>query len=133
MVCTGHRQEAWPEGDRRDIDDTKIPLALVEGATENATVVGNLLVGLRERGLDTTRPILVMIDGAKARRAVLDVFDHPRHPTLPTPQAPQRHRPAPGCAGLDFPHATQAIRITRRVRPLTGRKWRTVTAYAVTN
>ncbi|HYS35532.1 MAG TPA: ISAs1 family transposase, partial [Pseudonocardiaceae bacterium] len=36
-------------------------------------------------------------------------------------------------AGLDFPHATQAIRITRRVRPLTGRKWRTVTVYAVTN
>ena len=25
-------------------------------------------------------------------------------------------------AGLDFPHATQAIRITRRVRPLTGHK-----------
>jgi predicted transposase YbfD/YdcC len=36
-------------------------------------------------------------------------------------------------AGLDFPHATQAIRITRRVRPLTGRRWRTVTAYAVTS
>jgi predicted transposase YbfD/YdcC len=36
-------------------------------------------------------------------------------------------------AGLDFPHATQAIRITRRVRPLTGRKWRTVTVYAVTS
>jgi predicted transposase YbfD/YdcC len=36
-------------------------------------------------------------------------------------------------AGLDFPHATQAIRITRRVRPLTGRRWRTVTVYAVTN
>jgi hypothetical protein len=36
-------------------------------------------------------------------------------------------------AGLDFPHATQAIRITRRVRPLTGHKWRTVTVYAVTN
>ena len=36
-------------------------------------------------------------------------------------------------AGLDFPHATQAIRITRRVRPLTGRKWRTVTVYAITN
>jgi putative transposase len=60
------------------IDGTKIPLALAEGATENATVVGDLLVGLRERGLDTTRPILVVIDGAKAlRRAVLDVFDHP--------------------------------------------------------
>jgi transposase-like protein len=60
------------------IDGTKIPLALAEGATENATVVGDLLVGVRERGLDTSRPILVVIDGAKAlRRAVLDVFDHP--------------------------------------------------------
>jgi predicted transposase YbfD/YdcC len=36
-------------------------------------------------------------------------------------------------AGLDFPHATQALRITRRVRPLTGRRWRTVTAYAGNN
>jgi predicted transposase YbfD/YdcC len=36
-------------------------------------------------------------------------------------------------AGLDFPHAIQAIRITRRVRPLTGRRWRTVTVYAVTS
>jgi predicted transposase YbfD/YdcC len=36
-------------------------------------------------------------------------------------------------AGLDFPHATQALRITRRVRPLAGRRWRTVTVYAVTN
>jgi hypothetical protein len=60
------------------LDGTKIPLALAEGATENATVVGELLVGLRERGLEVTRPILVVIDGAKAlRRAVLDVFDHP--------------------------------------------------------
>jgi predicted transposase YbfD/YdcC len=36
-------------------------------------------------------------------------------------------------AGLDFPHATQAIRLTRRVRPLAGRRWRTVTVYAVTS
>ena len=36
-------------------------------------------------------------------------------------------------AGLDFPHATQALRITRRVRSLAGRRWRTVTVYAVTN
>jgi putative transposase len=60
------------------IDGTKIPLGLAEGATENTSVVTDLLAGLRERGLDTTRPILVVIDGAKAlRRAVLDVFDHP--------------------------------------------------------
>jgi putative transposase len=60
------------------IDGTKIPLALAEGATENATVVGDLLAGLRERGLEVTRPILVVLDGAKAlRRAVTEVFDHP--------------------------------------------------------
>jgi putative transposase len=34
------------------IDGTKIPLALAQGATENSTVVTDLLVGLRERGLD---------------------------------------------------------------------------------
>jgi transposase-like protein len=60
------------------IDGTKVPLGLAEGATENATVVGDLLAGLRERGLEVTRPILVVIDGAKAlRRAVTEVFDHP--------------------------------------------------------
>ena len=60
------------------IDGTKIPLALAEGATENTSVVTEVLAGLRDRGLGTTRPILVVIDGAKAlRRAVLDVFDHP--------------------------------------------------------
>jgi putative transposase len=60
------------------IDGTKVPLGLAEGATENATVVRDLLAGLRERGLDVTQPILVVIDGAKAlRRAVEDVFDRP--------------------------------------------------------
>ena len=61
-----------------DIDGVKHPLSLVEGSTENATLVTELLVGLRERGLHVTRPILVVIDGSKAlRRAVVDVFDHP--------------------------------------------------------
>jgi transposase-like protein len=60
------------------IDGTKVPLALAEGATENATVTRDLLAGLRHRGLEVTRPILVVIDGAKALgRAVTDVFDHP--------------------------------------------------------
>jgi predicted transposase YbfD/YdcC len=37
--------------------------------------------------------------------------------------------------GLDFPHAAQAIQITRRVRDLNAnpRRWRTVTVYAVTS
>jgi putative transposase len=60
------------------IDGTKHPLALVEGSTENATLVTDLIVGLRERGLDVTRPILAVLDGSKAlRRSVLDVFDRP--------------------------------------------------------
>ena len=61
-----------------DITGKKHPLAVVEGSTENATLVRDLLVGLRERGLDVTKPVLVVLDGAKAlRRAVTDVFDHP--------------------------------------------------------
>ena len=60
------------------IDGVKHPLALVEGSTENATLVTDLLVDLRERGLDVTRPMLVGLDGSKAlRKAVLDVLDHP--------------------------------------------------------
>jgi putative transposase len=60
------------------IDGTKHPLALAEGSTENATLVTDLLVGLRERGLDVTRPLLVVIDGSKAlSSAVKAVFDHP--------------------------------------------------------
>jgi transposase-like protein len=40
------------------IDGVKHPLALVEGSTENTTLVRGLLVGLRDRGLDLTKPIL---------------------------------------------------------------------------
>lgn len=61
-----------------DTDGVKHPLGVAEGDTENATLVGGLLVGLRERGLDVTRPILCVLDGAKAlSSAVKAVFDHP--------------------------------------------------------
>ena len=57
-----------------DIDGVKHPLSL----RARATLVTELIVGLRERGLDVTRPILAVLDGSKAlRRAVLDVFDRP--------------------------------------------------------
>ena len=60
------------------LDGVKHPLGLVEGSTENTSVVTDLLTGLRDRGLDTTRPIFVGIDGGKAlRAAVVKVFDHP--------------------------------------------------------
>ncbi len=60
------------------IDGTKVPLGLVEGSTENATVVKALLTDLRDRGLDVCRPVLVVIDGAKAlAAAVREIFDRP--------------------------------------------------------
>jgi putative transposase len=60
------------------IDGTKHPLAVMEGSTENTTLVTDLLVGPRDRGLAVTRPILVVIDGAKALAAAAKaVFDHP--------------------------------------------------------
>jgi putative transposase len=43
-------------------DGTKVPLGLAEGATENASVVTDLLAGLRERGLEVTA------DPGRARR-----------------------------------------------------------------
>jgi transposase-like protein len=61
-----------------DGEGTKHPLALVEGSTENTTLVRGLLTGLRERGLDTTRPVLAVLDGSKALAAgVREVFDRP--------------------------------------------------------
>jgi transposase-like protein len=50
-------------------------LGLWHGATENSTVARALLADLRERGLDTERALLVVIDGAKALyKAVKEVF-----------------------------------------------------------
>jgi hypothetical protein len=60
------------------LDGTKHPLGVEEGATENAAVVTDLITGLRDRGLDVTKPVLAVLDGAKAlSRAVKDVFDKP--------------------------------------------------------
>jgi putative transposase len=60
------------------IDGVKHPLAVVEGSTENATLVTDLLVGLRGRawtsparcssGSTVRRPL---------RKAMVDVLDHP--------------------------------------------------------
>ena len=50
-------------------------LGLREGATENAAAVRTLLADLVERGLDTNRALLIVIDGAKAlHQAVVEVF-----------------------------------------------------------
>lgn len=50
-------------------------LGLWHGATENSTVVRELLADLRERGLDTEAAILVVLDGSKAlHKGAKDVF-----------------------------------------------------------
>jgi putative transposase len=60
------------------VDGTKHPLGVEEGSTENAAVVTDLITGLRDRGLDTSKPILAVLDGAKAlSKAVKDVFGKP--------------------------------------------------------
>src|SRR5258705_6843190 len=100
-----------------DIEGNKHPLALVEGSTENATLVTGLLVDLRERGLDVTRPMLVGLDGSKAlRKAVVDVLDPPviqrcqlqkiRNVKDPLPQ---RLRSSVGRKMTDAYHAASAL------------------------
>ena len=54
-----------------DAEGRKHPLGLWEGSTENKTVCQALLNNLVERGLDTERPLLAVIDGGKAIRSAL--------------------------------------------------------------
>lgn len=100
-----------------DVDGVKHPLSLVGGSTENATLVRELLVGLRERGLDVTRPILVVIDGAKAlHRGVCDVFDHPVIARCQLHKRQKRRRPPAEKAALGRGQA-DARGLPRRDRP----------------
>ena len=52
-------------------DGRKTILGIRQGATENATVVGELLGDLVERGLDFTAPRLYILDGGKALTAAV--------------------------------------------------------------
>ena len=58
-----------------DQEGRKHVLGLWHGATENSTLVRELLADLRERGLDTEAAILVVLDGSKAlHKGVKEVF-----------------------------------------------------------
>jgi transposase-like protein len=52
-------------------DGTKRILGLLQGATENAEVCTALLEELRERGLDTSKRTLLVLDGSKALHAAV--------------------------------------------------------------
>jgi transposase-like protein len=55
-------------------DGRKTILGIRQGATENATVVGELLGDLVERGLDFTEPRLYVLDGGKALTAAVKKY-----------------------------------------------------------
>lgn len=55
-----------------DEEGCKHLLGLSSGATENARVVGDLLQGLIERGVDPAKQYLFVIDGSKALRAAIE-------------------------------------------------------------
>lgn len=55
-------------------DGRKVILGLRQGATENATVVGELLGDLVNRGLDFTQPRLYVLDGGKALSAAVKKY-----------------------------------------------------------
>jgi transposase-like protein len=55
-------------------DGRKTILGIRQGATENATVVGELLGDLMNRGLDFTEPRLYVLDGGKALTAAVKKY-----------------------------------------------------------
>ena len=58
-----------------DCDGRKHMLGIIEGGSENTTVVKGLLDDLIGRGLDPSRPRLYVLDGGKAlHKGVTDVF-----------------------------------------------------------
>jgi transposase-like protein len=54
------------------VEGTKCVLGLRQGATENTQVCAALLEELRERGVATELPTLILIDGSKALRAAVE-------------------------------------------------------------
>ena len=55
-------------------DGTKAVLGIWQGATENATVVGELLGDLMNRGFDFTEPRIYILDGGKALHSAVKKY-----------------------------------------------------------
>src|SRR3954469_17855953 len=55
-------------------DGSKMILGIRQGATENATVVGELLGDLMQRGFDFSEPRLYVLDGGKALHAAVKKY-----------------------------------------------------------
>jgi putative transposase len=72
------------------VDGVKHPLGLAEGSTENTSVVTDLLTGLRDRGLDTTRHRRGQGTSCRCDQGVRP----PGDPAVSDPQVAQRRRQA---------------------------------------
>ena len=83
----------------------KLPLAVVEGSTENKTLATRLVANLRNRGLDASRGVMLfVVDGSQALssaiaavfggKAVIAVSSCP-HARTATVAPCQRHQPLP--------------------------------------
>src|SRR5258708_10093845 len=93
-----------------DGEGNKHPLALVEGATENAATVQALLDNLVSRGLDPTVPRLFIVDGAKAlSKAIRRTFG-----SAPAIQRSQIHNTRHITARPPQKHQTTTRRIPRQ-------------------
>jgi transposase-like protein len=118
-----------------DREGNKVPLGIREGATENAAACKALLEDLRERGLQTDKSILVVIDGSKAlHSAVRAVFGsraliqrcqvHKRRNVLE--QLPKEMQPAAAktlSAAYACEDATTAKRMLKRLAGQLETKW----------
>ena len=58
-----------------DVEGIKHVLGIREGATENSTVVKELLGGIVAQGVDAKRKMLFVIDGTRALRAAINAVD----------------------------------------------------------
>src|SRR5258707_1477206 len=76
-------------------DGRKTILGIRQGATENATVVGELLGELANRGLDFSEPRLYVLDGGKALHAAVKKNAGPPAPDPPLPSHKPGHRLEP--------------------------------------
>ncbi|MGA2829719.1 MAG: transposase family protein [Streptosporangiaceae bacterium] len=93
-------------------------------------VDGKAVRGTRHASADGQPGLYAQVKNLPWRRIPVAARQHGRG------HGRQEHRTlkaAAVAAGLGFPHAAQAICLTRQVRPLDGGRWRTVTVYAITS
>jgi predicted transposase YbfD/YdcC len=136
---------------QRDVDGKTNEITRFEPLLKNLNLAGTVVTA---DALHTQREAAEFIVAGKNAHYILVVKKnqpglHARIKNLPWKDIPAGHsqknrghgreerrdlKATAVAAGLGFPHAARAIRIIRRVRPISGsRKWKTRTIYAITS